>query len=463
MNRAKKLCAAMFLLILCAGHVGRSQQQNPCAQDALKFCKGLEPGGRRMFDCRMSHQAELSSGCKDYLSGITTSRGGANSKPSSLPPQETTGESVPREFQAIYSLLEKQLRDFDARLDAREKGTAAPVVFGAELLPANCNRGQELLRPQAMQGVTVSLDRLKELGVQGVTIPIHYPLYLPSFPGYEGYATFYRKVAQEVRARGMKLDVESHVMFANTSFSTIHWSFAGLTLDKYRKEKRQMVAAIVKDIQPDYIDLGAEPDTEAVLTGLKDFNDPAKYTESLKYVLEGLDHGRTRMFAGIGSWGNLDFVSDFVKIDGLDGIALHVYPVIGKTLDNALEIASIAKGAGKSVVLDEAWLLKADRFIGGGDAAWTETFRRDGFSFWAPLDQRFLADMVKFARAAGVEYLSPYWTRCFFAYLAYDAETASLSYKDSVARQNQAATANLLKEEFTSTGRFYQKLIQESR
>jgi len=65
-----------------------------------------------------------------------------------------------------------------------------PVVFAAELLPANDNRGTDLLKPQALQSTVMYLDRLQELGVQAVTLPIGYPLYTPNFPHYQDYVQF---------------------------------------------------------------------------------------------------------------------------------------------------------------------------------------------------------------------------------------------------------------------------------
>jgi hypothetical protein len=139
-----------------------------------------------------------------------------------------------------------------------------------------------------------------------------------------------------------------------------------------------------------------------------------------------------------------------------------VYPVIEKALDNTFAIADVARQYGKGLVLDEAWLYKSDRYIGHDNAVWSELFRRDVFSFWAPLDRQFLAAMVKFARTQGVEYVSPFWTGCFFAYVDYDMSNASLPYKELRAIQNRSSVSNLLNGKFTSTGEFYRTLIQNN-
>lgn len=42
----------------------RMEKNHPCAQDAQKFCKDVQPGEGRIMNCLKSHQGELSSACK---------------------------------------------------------------------------------------------------------------------------------------------------------------------------------------------------------------------------------------------------------------------------------------------------------------------------------------------------------------------------------------------------------------
>ena len=143
---------------------------------------------------------------------MTTSTG-STAQPQNVP-------SIPTEYSGIYTNLKAALGQFDSFLD-KQGNPKNPTIFGAELLPANCNRGEDLLKPGVISAVQLYLDRLQELGVQGVTIPVHYPIYTPQFPHFTEYVSFYKQVVQEIRNRGMKLDIESHVLFANTPFSTV--------------------------------------------------------------------------------------------------------------------------------------------------------------------------------------------------------------------------------------------------
>ena len=369
---------------------------------------------------------------------------------------------VPSEYQQLYSFLEATLNAFDPYLNSRDTGAHYPVIFGAELLPANSNRGTELFAPQTMQAVILYLDRLQELGVQGVTIPIGYPLYTPDFPHYQDYVQFYRQVVQEVRKRGMTLAVESSAIFANTEFSKLQVDYSGLTFEKFEAERKQMIATLIRDIKPDYLNLGAEPDTQYQLLGLRELSSPEKYTEYINYVLTGLERGNTKIGAGIGTWGNLEYVRSLASQTTLDSIHVHVYPIYGNDLQNILTISDIARQYGKRIVLDEAWLSKVEKPTGGGVASAPEIFRRDAFSFWAPLDQRFLAVIAKSARVAQIDYISPFWTQYFFGYVDYTSSNADLSFKDLAAMVNQVAYSNILAGQFSSTGEFYRQITSGS-
>ena len=432
----------------------------PCGEDARKFCPGLTPGGGRIAQCLAGHAQALAPECRDLLTRAGYLPGLSQAAPAATQLRGDDGEPVPYEYQTAYNTLQKILDDFTARLKAEPAGRGRPLIFGAELLAANCNRGTELLNPQAMAGVIANLEALRGLGVQAVTIPIHYPMLLESFPNSGQYLAFYKQVAAEVRARGMKLDIESAIVFANTYFSNLQFDFKKLTFQRYLAEKKAMVATIIEELHPDYLNLGCEPDTEAALTGLSEFNDPAKYTEYVSYVLQGLRRGDTRIAAGVGSWGNVEFARSLAANTSIDCLAVHVYPVIRQCLDNLEQISATARKYHKGLILDEAWLSKADQYLGSGNAGWSESFRRDVFGFWGPLDRRFLSAMVAFAKAQDVEYLSPFWTNYFFAYLPYGPDIASLPYKQMRALQAQAASTAMREGRVSPTGQHYARLIQ---
>jgi hypothetical protein len=371
-------------------------------------------------------------------------------------PSASAQAPVPAEYQQLYSTLKGTLDSYNAYLATLSSQASYPVIFGAELLPANGNRGTQLLAPTTMQGVIVNLNALQELGVQGVTIAIGFPLYTSTFPNHDEYVQFYEQVAQEVRKRGMKLDIESAVAFANTQFSTITFNYAGITFDEFEAQVRQMVTAILQDLQPDYLNLGAEPDTMAKLTGFQEFRSPTQFAAYVNFILDGLPRGNTKIGAGVGTWGNLGYAQTLANSTALDFIDTHVYPIVGTaSLQQIITINNIAKQHGKWLNLDEAWLSKVDTLQPTSIADNAENFRKDVYSFWAPLDQEFLGTIVKTAQLEGIQYISPFWSTYFFGYVDYDQNTSTMSYNDLTTLDNRIAAQNLQADTFTSTGRFY--------
>lgn len=379
--------------------------------------------------------------------------------------------SVPPNFQGLYSTLQGSLNNFNVYLNAQGSVNGYPTVLATELLPANGNRGTDLLTPQALQGSILSLNRFQELGIQGVTIAIGYPLYTSGFPNYSDYVAFFKQVVQAAKDRGMKVDIESAVSFANTPYSPLQTNYAGLTLAQYEAQRKQMITSIIQDLHPDYLNLGSEPDTEAHLLSLggapkdlgQQIDQPQTRATYINYILNGLDRQGTKLGSGVGTWDTQAsaFLNALDNIS-LDTINLHVYPLMGQNLQNLITLSNTAEQSGKRVLLDEAWLYKADQStVSSGNEALTIT-QLDTYSFWAPLDQEFLSTMVKASQVAKIDYVSPFWSTYFFSYINYDSNSVQLSYQQSVQMVNQAASQNIQADQFSSTGQFYEQLIKST-
>ena len=81
--------------------------------------------------------------------------------------------------------------------------------------------------------------------------------------------------------------------------------------------------------------------------------------------------------------------------------------------------------------MSEFWLYK----YGGSEAFKLpldlNASARNVFSFWGPLDQKFLRMVGVAAREKGIELIAPFWSRYFFAYVDYnDPLTFRLKAKD---------------------------------
>ncbi len=58
--------AGAFLLFMTTG-VSAEPVGKPCAADAERLCKGVQPGEGRVARCMKEHEKELSPGCKENI------------------------------------------------------------------------------------------------------------------------------------------------------------------------------------------------------------------------------------------------------------------------------------------------------------------------------------------------------------------------------------------------------------
>jgi hypothetical protein len=366
---------------------------------------------------------------------------------------------IPDKYRGMYEQYKSGLERYNTYLERNGKEAGGAICFGAELLAANSNRGEDLLQPRALKSVELTLQRFKELGIQGATIAIGYPILTDSFPHSLEYLAFYKKVSEMVRANNMKLCVKLHVLFAGTVYSSLRVDFTSLTLQKLMEAKKMMAERAISELAPDYLTLGGEPDTEAKLTGLKDIEDPAGYADMVRFILKDLKKDNTLVGVGQGTWVTPDFAKAFARTD-VDFINIHVYPFGKKVLEVLNQICDAARKGNKRLIMDECWLYKVAPGEGLGVAASANIYRRDSYSFWEPIDSLFLVAMARIARQNRIEYVSPFWSHCFFASMAYDSSDEQRTYAEANRKFVQAVSANMISGTFTPLGRSYSELIR---
>jgi len=245
--------------------------------------------------------------------------------------------------------------------------------------------------------------------------------------------------------------------------------YTTLSADQFIAGRATQVATIVRDIKPDLLNVGSEPDTEYRLTGQAFLRSPTSFAGMVRTFTEQLAAaGLTEVpiVAGSGTWMYQadSYVDALCAIDGLWGIDLHLYPVNLNFLDQALALADLAHAHGKHVTMLEAWLQKErDSELSTMDPAVDPTvYARDTYSFWAPLDQEFLALLAKLAQVERMDYVSPFWSRYFFAYLDYDMvmqTSPPLTAAQVVTLATTAEAQALVAGEYTSTGLAYGALV----
>jgi hypothetical protein len=61
------LISGVLFLSPCSVITANAQGTGPCAEDMEKFCKGVEPGGGRIYNCFKEHAKELSPACQEHI------------------------------------------------------------------------------------------------------------------------------------------------------------------------------------------------------------------------------------------------------------------------------------------------------------------------------------------------------------------------------------------------------------
>ena len=369
--------------------------------------------------------------------------------------------SIPSKYQGDYTALEDILNNFNSSLGPYPASVTS-FTFATELLPANGNRGPTLFEQSNLASVAKNLDALQAMGVQGVTIAIGYPLLDPTFPDNAQYLNYFQQVVAMVHARGMKVLIESQILFANTPYSPLTYNWASLPYSQFVTNHIAQDQLIIDQIHPDYLEIGVEADTEAYLSGYSQLNTPTGWTSYIEQLLSSLNKGNCKLVAGAATWLGTSFLTGFAKDPRLDYISTHVYPIYGNNLQTVLQIGKIAQQDNKRLVIDEAWQEKVlqpatGRGAGTGIGGPLVT-QRDVFSYWSPMDSQFLNLMAKFSQIYPVEFLSPFSEQYFFAYLNWTPALDSQGYFQLATQLDPIVTQNMDSNTLTPTGNAYSQL-----
>ena len=130
--------------------------------------------------------------------------------------------AAPATYSGTCAELQNYLNSFQATLNTQWSGQKSAVNFSGEMLAADANRGlTALLDPRTFNAVLMELNGYAEVGTQAITVAIGFPiLYQPFYtfkgnnPGdYASVLSFYQRVVNEAHKRGLKVIVETSVMF----------------------------------------------------------------------------------------------------------------------------------------------------------------------------------------------------------------------------------------------------------
>lgn len=372
-----------------------------------------------------------------------------------------TAQAVPPSYADLYAALSSRLASFETTVATRWNGTRSNVAFSAELLTANANRGTALLNASAYSGVQLELSRYAAMGLKAVTVSLGFPILDPAFfanvSEYQGFLAFYKRLAADVHADGMKLVIDAAVLFPTYADLPVAAYYANLTYAEYIQRRVAMTVLTARELAPDWLAFGEEPDTEQSITG-QPVNSPTAYTAFANAVTANVTAAglTVPIGAGVGTWHPAwrGFAAAYAANTSLAFVDVHVYPVNYDLLTRLWDIADLVHAGGKAVGIGEAWLYKArDSELSSG-VYFDSIFQRDAYDFWAPLDGRFLADLVNYSHAESLAFLSPYWSKFLHAYLSY-ATAASMTYAQETQASNYAAYQAMLAGRLSPSGTTY--------
>jgi hypothetical protein len=370
----------------------------------------------------------------------------------------------------MYAELDQKLTAFESLIDSSWNGVKHPVAFGAEHFSASSDNYDVLLTPDYYTRVLTELTRMKAMGMQAVTLSVHHPLlYAPFFRDqnlYRQYSTFYRKLAGSVKALGMKLIIETQTVFPGDDPMglQIEQFYQSMNFTQHIDARATTARTIAELMQPDYLTVSSEPDTEADLTGHEELNTvsgAAQLVGTVAARVQSAGIPGLKVGAGSGTWlyNYVSLTNTLCRDTPIDYFSIHIYPASLDFLQRAIQIGDIAKSHGKSTGVGEAWLYKfTESEIGTGLSPFV-IFGRDPYSFWGPLDVKFLRTMVKLSHYKKFEFFSAFWSRFFYSYIPYNQQTKDLSPQERIQLGEDTANAAMAAGQFTGTAAAYTSYI----
>jgi hypothetical protein len=407
----------------------------------------------------------------------------------------TLRAQIPAEFADLYPVMQTDLTNFEATVDAGWNGIQTNCQFASVLLPAtDGGEGAAASNTNYLKNAVLPfLNGLTNLGIKTVKFSISFPtLYQPyynssnglNYPaGYTNMLNFYTNLVGVLRQRGLKIIIPSQNVFPIEQPAISNY-YNSLTFSQYTNGRSAQIQLIARVLKPDYLLMQSEPITEVdnLPTSLgNQLNDPVTDTNMLMGFLNDLQNAGLRttniiVGAGMGTWQpSFDtYLTNFVNLP-LDLLDVHVYPINDTTnsgvvqdfLGRILTMADAAHSHGMKVGMGECWLQKEYDDELANPPSQLVFQGRNTYSFWSPLDAEFLLCMVKVGYYKQFEFIDPFWTDYYFACLDYTNEQPELSGLSANAaaavlnaNENTAAYAALSAGAVTNTGLAYQEYIR---
>lgn len=383
----------------------------------------------------------------------------------------TLNGQVPAQWDTAKVQLTLKLNQVNSEILNKWDNQQYCTDFTGNLMLANSNRGYALFTPDTaypypnilyQNALYAKIDTMlmafDTLGFKSVDLTVQYPMLVDSFTNSTYYLDFYMTVAQKIKQKGFKLIIGCQAAFVDEAFgepkmvSDIQKHYYNpdgnpstddtLELVRYKQEKLQMMQTILDSLQPDYLTLEMEPQTQEInLFNLIDYSVDSTIS-LINFFTSNLAVSSTLIGAGAGTWDNIQFFEEIAQTN-IDYIDYHIYPPHFNYIDNiAFKIDSIADVYNKKLVIGESWCYKATNFemVDITDPVATSAFvySRDGFDYWESVDTLFVKSMILLSQQSKVELIQFHWPYLLFGQLTYNP----ITYGSMTPSQQMKAAQN---------------------
>jgi hypothetical protein len=285
--------------------------------------------------------------------------------------------------------------------------------------------------------VDQELNAAQALGMNAVMVSLGFPIFDQNFYEFLGqtpaqaqqtvqnYLTYYELVAQDIHSRKdingtpMRMIVEANPLLTvdnpGTNMNPTAY-YQSLSFATYEQRRSANTVTTAQYVQPDYLIVQSEPDTDARDDYRPELNTPATDVAMVQQLMvndltaakvPGL-HSTVKLGSGMGAWqanwqeylGTPGADTGLLGITGLDGIDNHVYFLTGQSasglaleLDTSMQMIAAAHAAGKFASIAEFWphksLIVGESFLDVSIRAIPSTSGRRSTSSTCPSSSRW--------------------------------------------------------------------------
>jgi len=405
-----------------------------------------------------------------------------------------SNSQVPLAWDTAKTQLVSKLTQINNSIESKWDHQQYCTSFAGDLGLANSNRGYLLFTPDPenypfpipvyQNALYAKIDTMlmafESLGYTAVDLTVQYPMFVKSFPNSKYYLDFYKNVAQKIKMFGFKLSIGCQASFIDSVFAEKHLANDlykhyldpdgnpntndQLTQERYKEEKLQMLQTIIDSLQPDYLTIEQEPQTQSAnLLHLIDYSVDSTIS-LINYFTENLNKQNVSLGAGAGSWDDIEYFQK-IALTNVDFLDCHIYPVNFSNVDNKFFIIdSIADANNKKLMIGEAWCYKITNSelqnINQPVATSQLIYSRDVFDYWQSVDSLFVKAMVLLSQQSKIELVNFFWPNIMFGQLTYDQSTyGTMSPKQIINLGSEVGYSNMFRFHLSPIGEYTKSLI----